>query len=569
MTTQYDGFWLPAKLRDGIITDKTPWTVQFRVAGQLATEQDPLAVGARWPRLTRQEWEFVHHYLGEHRSLIGPDFIIRLQTALSTLFQSYQSGDTPIPQEIVDSFTTYTGYSQQMVLWMMSFFDHNPFSALHQMLRATLPASSKKEYVSLPQLGGPEGWIRFYPQGAPISLAKFLKTRSGPLAHKTNPPQSILGYASGNVLGTAFIISLLAQLSGLAGGNLNPNQTRTPAILVKNSRQEPLFVPFLFSAIEAIDPELLSSVAVMIWDYEDTELQEMLVSRSELVLAAAADHTIDQIGKLIRNANPSARFHAHGHKTSFTTIGKEYLAKTSGRPTESDLFNRVSMLAAFDSILWDQNGCLSSRIHFIEQASPDEYSPLEYGIKLAEKMRTFSQKIPRGNIPLSRIHNRFDQFNALTLSPDVDLCSNYADDFIVVVDNRQWDQQQFRSIINSCMERTVVIRPVASIQEVPEIYLPQLPSKNLQTMYVAIDGPSHPNWSTEFSLFVERVGKRGVTSIRTIGQSAFPQLAYSWDGFIPHSLSLEFPAGYFTTVEFDHTYKKIQQVWRWLAKQIG
>jgi hypothetical protein len=118
------------------------------------------------------------------------------------------------------------------------------------------------------------------------------------------------------------------------------------------------------------------------------------------------------------------------------------------------------------------------------------------------------------------------------------------------------------------MERTIVVRPVASIQEVPEKYLSQLPPENLQTMYVAIDGESQQTWSPEFSRFVERIGERGITSIRTIGQSPFPQLAYSWDGFMPHSLSLEYPAGYFTTVEFDHTYQKIQQAWQWLAKRI-
>lgn len=570
MTKIFDGFWLPKKLRDEIITDKTRWTVQFRAAGQPASEQNPQAIGARWPVLTRKQWEFVYRYLNEHRTPIHPDFVTKLHSALATLFQPFQSGDTPIPQEMVDIFTAYTGYSDQMVLLMLSLFDGEPFTAIQKMLGVMLPASIKKEFVSIQQLGGPEGWIRFYGRGSSLSWKPFPKKHPGPLPYQSNPPQNVLGFASGNVLGTAFIITLLSQVSGLAVGHTNdPLKNRIPAILVKNSRQEPLFVPFLFSAIETINPELLNSVAVMVWDYEDTELQQMFVSRSDMVLAAAADHTIAQIGNLIKNANPTARFHPHGHKTSFTTIGKEYLAKAPHPLADTDLLGDTAMLAALDSILWDQNGCLSSRIHFIEQGLSSDYTPLDYGIKLAEKLRILSRKLPRGNIPLSRIHNRFDHFNAQTISPHLDLCSNYDDDFIVVVDNRQWDQQQFRAAINSCMERTVVIRPVTSIQDVPEKYLSQLPSQNLQTMYVAIDRQSQHTWSPEFSLFVERIGKCGITSIRTIGQSPFPQLAYSWDGFLPHSLALEYPAGYFTTVEFDHTYSKIQQNSHWLTERLG
>ena len=570
MTKIFDGFWLPKILRDEIITDKTPWVVQFMAAGRPASELDPLAIGARWPILTPKQWEIVYQYLDENRLPLQPNFVSRLQSALTTLFQPYRSEEVAIPKEMVDIFTAYTGYSHQMVLLMLSLLDDEPFSAIQKILQVTFPASIKQDYVSIPQLGGPEGWIRFYEHNSPLSWKKFFKKPSEPLSYKSKPPHSVLGFASGNVLGAAFIISFLSQVCGLAAYQGNGHIiNRIPSILVKNSRQEPIFVPFLFSALEAIDPELLSSVAVMVWDYEDIHLQNMLLSRSDLVLAAAADHTITQIDNLIKKVNPSARFHPHGHKTSFTTIGKEYLKKASQPLAETAVFDQTALLAALDSILWDQNGCLSSRIHFVEQGSQNDYSPLDYGTRLAEKLRILSQKIPRGNIPLSRIHDRFDHFNAQAISKQVKLCSKYEDDFIVLVDERQWDQQQFKSTINSCMERTIVIRPVATIQDVPEKYLSQLPRENLQTMYVAIDGQSQQTWSPEFSQFVDHIGKCGITSIRTIGQSPFPQLAYSWDGFMPHSLSLEYPAGYFTTVEFDHTYEKIQQAWQWLANRIG
>ena len=385
-------------------------------------------------------------------------------------------------------------------------------------------------------------------------------------------PELVLGYASGNVLGTAFIITLLAQLSAIIPGK-NSNQTPhiTPSVLVKNSRQEPLFVPFLFSALEELDPELLQSVAIMIWDYEDIALQEMIVSQSDLIIAAASDQTIDQIDKVIRNTRPSARFHRHGHKVSFTTIGKKFLTmhESLGTNPPNSLFEETAMLAALDSILWDQNGCLSSRIHFVEQGDQNHFSPLDYANQLVDSMRILGSKLPRGNTTLSSIHDRFDHFNAQAVSPQLTLCSSYEDDFIVVLDQRPWNARQFVSIVNTCMDRTVVIRPIGSLLDVPNQYLSHLSPNNLQTMYVAIDSNSHTTRSEEFSQFVEKTGKLGITSIRTVGQSPFPQLAYSWDGYLPHSLAFEYASGYFTTIEFDHSYSKIMQISSWLAEQLA
>ena len=80
MANIFDGFWLPKNLRDEIITDNTPWTVQFRAAGQPASEQDPLAVGARWPRLTPEQWEVVFQYLKFF--LVKKNFLFRKDVLL-------------------------------------------------------------------------------------------------------------------------------------------------------------------------------------------------------------------------------------------------------------------------------------------------------------------------------------------------------------------------------------------------------------------------------------------------------------------------------------------------------
>ena len=124
-------------------------------------------------------------------------------------------------------------------------------------------------------------------------------------------PQMVLGYAAGNVIGASHLIALLAQVSALVNPieGRGPRSGLLPAIVVKNSRLEPLFAPLLFAALEQIDASLVSTTAILIWDYEDASLQEYLVSRANLVIAAAADSTIDEIDDVIRHLETCVVFH--------------------------------------------------------------------------------------------------------------------------------------------------------------------------------------------------------------------------------------------------------------------
>ena len=90
-----------------------------------------------------------------------------------------------------------------------------------------------------------------------------------PLFRPAPPVDLTLGYAAGNVPGTALIIALLGGLAEHAARAAAP----APAVVVRNSRHEPLFTPWVLSAVEAVDPDLVAGLAVMIWDYDDPALQ--------------------------------------------------------------------------------------------------------------------------------------------------------------------------------------------------------------------------------------------------------------------------------------------------------
>jgi hypothetical protein len=102
--------------------------------------------------------------------------------------------------------------------------------------------------------------------------------------------------------------------------------------------------------------------------------------------------------------------------------------------------------------------------------------------------------------------------------------------------------------------------------EIPNI-LQMLPASNLQSLSIA-SGTFGSEMDERFLQFAGACGKCGVTAIRTVGRGAFPQLSYSWDGFIPLDLVCQRTAGHFTTLEFNRPYDQILETFR-LMQQRG
>jgi hypothetical protein len=234
-----------------------------------------------------------------------------------------------------------------------------------------------------------------------------------------------------------------------------------------------------------------------------------------------------------------------------------------GGPESIDI---VSLLAALDSVFWDQHGCLSSRVHFVEVAGNEHYTPLEYALRLTDQLGLIATFLPRGAWPRQRLTDRFDRYILLEQTGKVQVLSAYDDQFVVVLDERPLDGRGFQAQVNDCEGRVIVVRPVADLMEVPDRYLRMLPAANLQSLSVAV-GQAGAGLTDRFLHFAEACGERGVTAIRTVGRAAFPQLAYSWDGLIPLDLVRTRPEGHFTTIEFNAPYDEIVDTYRLFLHQ--
>jgi len=563
-----NGFWLPQKIHEQLITPKTNYVISSFASGKACDQATPGAVTAHWPVLSHQDWKQCLELLDEGRQLAprGEDYWKRLESAVQGVEKRFQNPQDPLHIHAMETIPGYTGYSESMIRMTLNALN---LMNLDQMLDAYAGSPAQRSSSDWQSMDGLPGRLIFNRSGSIANISSWLSGSGRRLFDDIEVPILVLGYGAGNVPGTALLIAMLAQSTTMAGQGQTP-----PSVIVRNSRREPIFTPLVLSAIESLDPVLVAGIATLIWDYEDRELQGFLLGKCDLVIAAASDETIASIADQITTTNAARssspiRFHEHGHKVSFSVISRQVTQKTGlegvgGQP----VIDIVALLAGLDSIFWDQYGCLSSRIHFVEDTGGDHYSAVEYAGKLTNNLRQLAVYLPRGASPRRQLKDSFDRYKLLERRSQVSVASAYEDDFLVAVDRRQLDPMNFLSAVNACMGRVIIVRPIEDPMEFPDHYLRMLPPENLQSLSVVF-GEYTDRTDTGFLKFAKACARRGVTAIRSVGRGAFPQLAYSWDGLIPLDLVAERPRGYFTTIEFDDPYQEMLDTYRLFLKQAG
>ena len=586
----WPGFWLPAALRARLLTGDTPWRevrhARGRECGTDCAGDEAGAVAARWPLFGEAEWTELVSGLraARERAPRGPEYWARLQVAVGAVARRLADPADPCHQALLQALPGYTGYSAGMMVAAFGAADASDTSGpwnLEQMTAALRYQPDKVCSARWRQIPGLPGRVRFFPSKPFDKAAGRLPVAwEMPLYATETRPGTILTYASGNVPGDALTMLVQALSSTLRGDAPLPRPGPPPVVLVCNSIEEPLLTPLVLSAIEEVDPELVSMVAALVWNPGDDRLQERLLGEADLVVAAAGDGVIaglsSQMGAL-RHGSSRPRFHAHGPKVSFSVIGREVLGLQSvlddqgwAPPGSIEIIDIVALLAGLDSAFWDQNSGLSSRVHFVERGGPADNLPAEYARRLTTRLRQTAKVLPRGAWPAHLLHDPFDRYKAMEGSDrwgtGLKVMSDYDDPFVVVLDERNGkeshlDPSAFASAVAECQTRVILVRPVDDMMDVPWRYLRLLPRQSLQSLSVAVGRPGE-GLSREFLQFAGACGKQGVTSIRMVGRGAFPQPAYSWDGLLPLDLVGRRPAGYFTTIEFDSPFEEMLETYR-------
>jgi len=539
-----DGYWLPAGIRR-ILCEECDWETVALKGGAFVHPNDDGAVRIRWPRLTDGQWETLLDRLQKARRLHSRELLDRWVGA----FARVQEMLDVRMAEVLPTLSQCCGYAPEMIRAALALGDIiSPRQLAAAMeFRPTWSITDTWE-----QIHRVPGTITFVPRHSLHSLWGRLRSRS-PVFRIEPPVDVTIGWAAGNVPGIGIMLGLLGILPNYDA----PRREPAPAVLVRNSRHEPLFTPFVLGAVEEVDPDLVANIAVLTWEHTDEALLGRLMSRAGVMIAAAGDEAIATLDALRRTRAPSLRFHPHGHKVSFAVVDADMRFSPIPELTADtgDELRMLSLLASADSTMWDQNGCLSARVHFVA-GDADRYAE-----QLCESMRAISTRLPPGAVPRRLVHRAFDSCAVFGAAPLCRAISTYEDGFAVVVDRRRWDAEMLRQAVNMCAGRVVVVRPIPSVMDAVSC-LRLLPRGHLQS--VSIGMRMDPAME-----FAESVARRGISSIRCLGRAAFPHLAHSWDGLVPADMARRRPAGWFTSIEFDSILSDLRTAHSRLREVLG
>jgi hypothetical protein len=178
---------------------------------------------------------------------------------------------------------------------------------------------------------------------------------------------------------------------------------------------------------------------------------------------------------------------------------------------------KVARLAAFDVSAWDQLGCLSPHVIYVERGGP--MSPQEFAELLADELDNRESNEPRGSVPLEA---------AATIASRRSL---YELRSVGAIDTRIWkssdgthwtvvyeSEPRFQA---SCLHRFVYVKPVAHLEEA-------LQAADAQRRVTSTVGIAAPEDRVEE--IATRLARWGVTRVCPLGRMQEPSLAWRHDG---------------------------------------
>ncbi|NKB20224.1 MAG: acyl-CoA reductase [Alphaproteobacteria bacterium] len=310
---------------------------------------------------------------------------------------------------------------------------------------------------------------------------------------KAYGPDLIAHIWAGNVPG----LPLWSLISGLLvkAGNIG-----------KVASAEPLMASWFARLIAEIDPELGKCLAVVWWKGGDVDQEQALLNQADLVVAYGNNDTLQQI----RDRTPiTTRCLTYSHKVSFGMISRAAL--DTGKAWE------VAHQAAYDIVRYDQQGCYSPHVFFIEQGGA--VTPQEFAQFIANELDCFEEKFPRraltieeaGDVAAWRQSEEMKSFS----EGNAAIMSGASGAWIVAYSEAEED------LVPSGLNRTAKIIAVNQLDDVPARIAPY--KAFLQT--VGIAGPPE-----ELHRLAGLLGAVGVTRISALEHMTSPEAGWHHDG---------------------------------------
>lgn len=211
--------------------------------------------------------------------------------------------------------------------------------------------------------------------------------------------------------------------------------------LVKCSRRDPVFPVLFVESLREVDADLAKRVTVQCWSREAIGQTQAALAGADAVFAYGDDESIASLRALTAAAT---KFYGYGHKISLAIVGQE-----------SVVTGDLPALAAFDASVYDQQGCMSPHVFFVEAGAR------EFAARLATAMADYQRRIPRGKLTVEEA--------ALSAQVRETYEFRSANDQRVAIWSGQppypWTviYDETAAFTPSCLNRTVFVKPISTL----------------------------------------------------------------------------------------------------------
>ncbi len=248
--------------------------------------------------------------------------------------------------------------------------------------------------------------------------------------------------------GTTFLVHVLAgNIPALAASPLLLSLALKRAVLLKPAAGDRIFPNLLVESLASMDPELAECAVVAYWPGGTLACEKVAFEHADVVVASGSDASIAAL-----RARVGGRFIGHGHKVSLAVIAREELATAAQA-------RQCAAQLAYDVTLWDQQGCLSPQLAYIEEGAGIDI--LGFAEMLSQALAQLAQELPPRQLDLSERAAilKFRQEAEWNSDADVRLlASRGSTEWTIRIDSDP-------TFLPTCLNRCLRLNPIANLGE--------------------------------------------------------------------------------------------------------
>ena len=305
---------------------------------------------------------------------------------------------------------------------------------------------------------------------------------------------------------------LAGNIPGLGASELIASLLVKSSCLVKVSSDEPLLTALFARTLVEIEPRLAHCLAVVWWPGgkpESKSIEEIAFGRSELVIAAGSDEAVTAVHLAVGRSRPALpRLIGYGHRVSLGLIGREAL----------DDLKTVARNAALDVAMYDQQGCLSPHLFYVETGG--SRFPRQFAKSLGQELARLEKELPRGPVDTAT-SARLHQIRSVAEIKQAD-----GEEEVIVFGSEigtLWTviYEADPTFILSPLYRTVRVKPIDDLMHV-------IPRLEAWRPYLQAAGIAAPE--SRLRPLAEALGRAGVNRICPVGRMQQPPAGWPQDG---------------------------------------